>query len=254
MFSVLSTEFIKLRRSKMILLATIASLLPAMVKYLQFVFGKSQAETSWELFLASGQEIMFLGMLTAVVFVSSFVFSMEYQYNTASYVFTSSISKVNIFIAKMITLLGIIAILFIVLALSQLLFGFLALKVGLSWPLFFKFIMVIAWYIFSYFLVSAMVVLVSVLIKRFVISAVVVMSYLLLVFPYHAKNNPYICPLMTPTVVASKIYDTSNYIFTDYFKDVPTNNIYAAVLLLVALAIASLILGLICYKRSDSLK
>jgi hypothetical protein len=251
MFSVIFTEFLKLRRSKMLLLSVIASFIPAMIKFLQFAFGKSQANTSWELFLGSGQELTLLAMLFVVVFVSSFVFSMEYQYNTASYVFTSSISKVNIFVSKMISLLAIITFLFIVLASSQLLFGFLALKVGISWTLFFKFIQVIVWYIFSYFLVSAIVVLVAVLIKRFVISAVIVLSYLLLIFPFHAKNNPYICPLMTPTVVASRIYGTSNYIFTNYFTGVSTNSIYAAVILLTVLATSSIIIGMLCYKKSD---
>lgn len=253
MFSVLSTEFIKLRRSKMLLLAFIASFLPAMVKYLQLIFGKRQANISWELFLASGQELMVLGMLTAVIFVSSFVFSMEYQYNTASYIFTSNISKVNIYVAKLISLLAIIASLFVISAFSQLLFGFLAIKVGLSWTLFFKFIKVIVWSIFSYFLVCAIVVMISVLIKKFVLSAVVILSYIIMVFPFH-YSNPYICPFMLPTVIAAKLYGSSNYIFTGYYKDVSNANIYAAVFTFFALAIASLTLGLICYKRSDAIK
>jgi len=237
----------------MLLLAFIASFLPAMIKYLQFAFGKNQATASWELFIASGQELMIFSMLTVVVLVSIFVFSMEYQYNTASYVFTSRISKVNLFIAKMISLLAIIASLFVVLAFSQLLFGFLALMVGLSWTLFFKFILVLAWHIFSYFLVSAMVVLVAVFTKRFVISAVVVLGYLMLVFPFHF-TNPYVCPFMIPTVIAAKIYGTNNYFLTDYYKNVSTNSIYAAVFLFVALAIVSLIIGTICYKKSDTIK
>jgi ABC-2 type transport system permease protein len=238
----------------MLLISYIASLLPAVVKYLQFVSGKAQITAGWEFFLASGQELMFFGMLTVVILVSNFVFCMEYHYNTASYIFTSSISTVYIFVSKMICLLAMIASLFIVAAISQLLFGFLALKAGLSWILFYKFIKVIVWYIFSYFLVSAIVVMIAVLIKRFVVSAVIILGYILLVFPFHLKNNPYISPFMIPTIVASRIYGTNNYVFTNYYKNVSANNIYSAVFFFVALAIASLVIGLICYKRIDALK
>lgn len=252
MFSVLSIEFLKLRRSKMLLLASIASFLPAMVKYLQFIFGRNQEAASWESFLASGQEFMVMGMLISVVLVSSFVFSMEYQYNTASYIFTSRTSKVNIFISKLISLLFIITFLFLVSAFSQLLFGALALKATLSSALFIKFIKVMAWYIFSYFLLSTMVGMLAVFIKKFVVSAVIVLGYFMLTFPFHLKSNLYISPFMTPTVVAAKLYSSSNYIFTNYYKDVAISNI-GAVVFLIALALVSLTLGLICYNKSDAI-
>jgi hypothetical protein len=250
MLSVLSTEFIKLRRSKMLLLAVIASIIPAMVKYLQYTLGKSHDTAGWEWFLASGQEYMVLSMLIAIVLVSSFIFCLEFQYNTVPYIFTSCTSKVNIFITKMISLLAIIAALFTASAFSELLFGFLAFKSGLSWILFSEFIKVIVWYIFSYFLLSTIVVMLAVLIKRFVISAVVVLGYFMLVFPFHLKNNLYVCPFMTPTVVAAKLYGANNYIFSNYYKDISVNTIGVAAFLVVLAAI-SLTIGMILYNKQD---
>lgn len=253
MLRVISTEFLKLRRSKMMLLAIIASFLPAMVKYLQFAFGKNLEAVSFEWFLASGEELMVLSMLTVVILVSNFIFTMEYQYNTTSYIFTSSTSKAKIFIAKIISLLAIIAFLFVISAFSQILFGYLALKSALPWLLFLKFIKVIVWYIFSYFLLSVMVVMLSVLIKKFILSSVVVLGYIIMVLPFHLKNNLYICPFMTPTVVAAKLYGSSNYIFTNYYKDVSINN-SGAVAFLVVLAIVSLIIGMSYYIKQDAIK
>ncbi len=248
MFMVLSAEFLKLRRSKMLWLATIASLLPALVKYVQYASENGKDAAGWEWFLASSQEIFVFGMIITVVLVSSFIFSMEYQYNTLSYAFTSNVSRVKIFIAKTISILAILTFLVLVSALSQLLFGLLAIRTGLPGNLFVKFIKVTGWYIFSYFMVSAMVVMLTVFFKGFVLSAVVTMGYLMLAFPFHLKFNPYILPLMTPTMVAAKLYGSTDYIFTSYYQDIAVNAIAEAVFL-AALAAVSVTIGIIRYKK-----
>lgn len=253
MFNVLSTEFLKLRRSRLLLLAFTASFLPAMVRYLQYAFGRNGDTVSWEWFLASGQEITVFVMLTAVVLVSAFIFSMEYQYNTASYIFTSDVSRADIFISKQGSLLVIIAFLFAVSACSELLFGSIALRTALPKVLLLKFMEATVWYIFAYFLLSTAVSMLTVLMKRFAVSAAVVLGYLILVFPFHLKNNLYICPFMTPTVVAAKLLDSDNYIFSSYYKGVTVNSAGAAVFLGI-LAVVSLTVGMLYYKKSDAIK
>jgi ABC-type transport system involved in multi-copper enzyme maturation permease subunit len=252
MFKVMSAEFLKLRRSKTIMLAVIASIIPAIVKCLQYAFNKSENADAWKQFLGSGQEFMVLAMLTIVILVSSFIFSMEYQYKTSSYIFTSSTSKTNIFTAKLISTFAIIALLFIVSACSQLLFGYLVLKKGLSTTLLFKLAKVTLWYIVSYFLISTVVSMLSVLTKRFTVCTVAILGYIILVFPFHLKNNLYVCPFMNPIVVAAKIYGSNNYIFTNYYKDVSVSNINT-ILFISILAIVSLIIGIIAYKKQDAI-
>jgi len=253
MLRVISTEFLKLRRSRLVIFVIVASFLPEVVKYLQYTFGKDQATASWQWFLASGQEFMVLLMITLVVSVSSFVFSLEYQYNTASYIFTSSTSKTNIFIAKAIALFFIIALAFLSLAFSELLLSYLALKTAIPGQLFLNFLKVIGWYILSYYLLSLVVVMLTVFIRKFIIVNVVVLGYIMLVFPFHLKNNLYISPFMIPTVVAAKIYGSANYIFTDYYKDVSINNIQVVVFLVI-LAMVTMIIGMRSYKNQDAIK
>ncbi len=250
MLNVLSTEFLKLRRSKMLMLSLIASVIPSIVKYLQYVFGENSHNIGWEWFLSSAQEIKVFSMVTTVVLISTFIFSMEYQYNTASYLFTSKVSKFHILIAKLTCLVCLITLINAVSALSQLLFGIVALKTALSMNLFISLIKVTLWYAFSYSLLSVLVSMLAVVIKKFTLSSVLVLSYLMLVFPFHLKNNAYICPLMTPTLVAAKLFHSNDYIFTNYYKDVTINNTFSAAFLII-LAAAALSLSLLYYKNSD---
>ena len=253
MLNTISVEFLKLRRSRALLLSIIANFIPALIRWLQYTFGSVSGEVRWERFLSSGQEIMVLCMLISVILVSCFVFSMEYQYNTASYIFTSGSPRVSIFLSKLVSLLVIIAILFIVSFISQLFFGILTIKAGIPGPVFLKLLEVTAWYIFSYFLLSAVIAMVVVLTKKIVISSVIVFGYFMLVFPFHLKNNPYICPFMTPVVVAAKMYGSTDYYFSGYYIDSPVN-IAGMAVFIVVLAIISLTIGITCYKKLDAVK
>jgi ABC-2 type transport system permease protein len=235
----------------MLLYGIIGSILPALVKFLQYI-GQSK-ESGWEWFLASKQDIMVFGMLITIVLISSFLFSMEYRYNTISYIFTSKVSRINIFLSKCICLFCIIALLQAVAALSYLLFGFLAIKEAIPGALLGEFLKVSVWYIFSFFLVSAIVVMCAVLTKKFVITAVFVFGYLMLVFPVHLKGNPYILPLMTPSVIASKIFNTGNYILVTYFKGISVNSAAVIAFLVLAAAVCAAI-SIVSIKKSDAVR
>lgn len=253
MRDVLLAEFLKLRRSRVLILSIIVFLVPALIKYLQYNFGNQGEAASWVRFLSTGQELNVLCMLIAVILISCFVFCMEYQYGTASYIFTSGSSKGNIFIAKMALILIIFAFLFFISSLSQLCFGYLAIKSGIPGPLFLKLVEVTAWYIFANFLLSTIIAMVAVVTKRFVLSAVVVFGYYMLVFPFHVKGNPYINPFMTPMVVAARIFNSNDYIFSGYYKDI-TINITALTVFLAGLAMISLAIAILCYKKMDAVK
>jgi hypothetical protein len=252
MYETLSTEFLKLRRSKVLIYALMAGILPSMVKFLQFIFGSTGKVDSWLWFLASRQEIMVLGVLITVVLVSSFIFNMEYQYGTASYINTSRVPKIQIFLAKLLTIFAVVILLFAATLLSELMFGFIAIKTAIPGSLLLKLIKATAWYILSYGLLSTIVVLISVLTKRFALTSVIILGYMMLVFPFHLKNNIYISPFMTPAAVAARIFGSNNYILVSYFKDAAVNTT-AAAMFIVALAAVSLVLGAVAYQKSDAL-
>lgn len=252
MVNALLTEFMKLRRSKVLLYVILAGCIPSLVKFLQQVLGESRGIVRWEWFVASNREIVVLCMFIALVLTSAFIFSMEYQYGTASYIFTAGISRIEIFISKMLSLLALIALLFVVSACSDLLFGFIAFGKGMPPELLKAFLKATGWFICSYFLLSAVIVMVVVLIKKFVLSVVVVMGYLMLVFPFHLKGNLYILPFMTPAAVASEIFGTDNYILNNgYYKDI-TVNFPAVVVFLIVLAVISLLIGIMKYKNQEA--
>lgn len=251
MFNAVFTEFLKLRRSRMLLLVVVTGLMPSLVRFLQGVFGKSSNAIDWNWFLTTHREIMVLCVLASVVLVSGFIFSMEYQYKTASYIFTSSVSKIKIFVSKMLSLLAVITLLQVVSAFGDLLFGFLLVKEGIPSNLMLKFVEVIGWYIFAYFLISIIVVMIVVLMKKFVVSSVIVLGYLMMVFPFHLKGNPYICPFMSPTIVASKLFNSPDYIFSNYYKDISINN-FGISTFLITIAVISMIVGIAKFKKVDT--
>ncbi len=252
MYKTLSTEFLKLRRSKLLIYALIAGILPSIVKFLQFLSGNTDKVDSWQWFLASRQEIMVFGVLITVILSSSFIFNMEYQYGTASYIYTSRVPKIQIFMAKLLTIFAVVVLIFAVTLVSELLFGVIAIKAAIPKALLLKLIKVTVWYMLSYGLLSTIVVLISVLTKRFVLTSVILFGYLMLVFPFHLKNNIYISPFMTPAAVAAGIFGSDNYILVSYFRDVAVNTTAAAMFIIV-LAAVSLGLGLIAYQKSDAI-
>lgn len=253
MYGVLSSEFLKLKKSKMLLLAAVASVLPSFVKYIQLSTDKANTNMTWEYFLASKQEFTVMGMLITLILVASFVFNMEYQYKTAAYILTSRVSRVSIYFSKLLAILAIIFILFVLSGFSQLLLGYFAIKTAVASALMIKFLKVTALYILTYFLLTTVIVMLGVFIKRFVLTSVIIFGYLMMVFPFHLKNNLYINPFMTPSAIAAKIYGTGNYILANgYYSDVTVNSA-AAVIFLIVLALVSLISGLFFYRSSDAM-
>lgn len=251
MYNVLKAEFLKLKRSRMLLLAAAASVLPPLVKFIQLSAGKVQTNSNWEYFLASKQEITVICMLVACILAASFVFNMEYQYKTASYVLTSGVSRVKVYFSKLLSIFAVIFLLFLLSGLFQVLFGYLAVKTALPQALFIKLVKTTLIYVSAYFLLTTVIVLLGVFFKRFVLTSVVALGYIMLVFPFHLKNNIFISPFMTPSAIAAKIYGTGNYILADGYYSNVSVNIAAAFAFLLVLSAASLIAGLFFYRKSD---
>lgn len=251
MGNVILTEFKKLQRSKVLLYVILAGFIPSLVKFLQQVLGDSRDVVRWEWFAAQNREIMVYCVFTALVLASAFVFSLEYKYGTISCIFTSSISRAKIYISKMLSIFALILLLFVISACSDLLLGFIAFGRGMPSDLMLAFLKSTTFYILSYFLLSPIIVMVVILLKRFVLSVVVVMGYLMLVFPFHLKYSPYILPFMIPSFVAAKILGTDNYIFSNGYAG-STLNLLEAVVFLLVLAVISIRIGITRYAKQEA--
>ncbi len=250
MYRAISSEFLKLRRSRLMLLLMISGILPSLIKFLQLSFSKDTGNQNWEVYLTTGKEILVLGILITVILVSGFLFNMEYHYKTVSYMLTSGVSRIQIYISKLISLFGVIASLLVVSGLSELIFGILLVKTVIPGTLFVSFLKVTLWYVMTYFLLSCVVIMVSVVTKRFVITSVITLGYLIMTFPFQLKNSVYLCPFMTPAAAAAKLYGT-NYIFNNAYKDMAINSL-SVLGYLVVLAVISTTVGLALYKNSDA--
>jgi hypothetical protein len=252
MKNALSAELLKLRRSLVLLLAVIATILPPAVKCLRHAVGNLDEASSWRGFLASGQELTVFGMLITVMLLSAFIFTMEYQYGTAAAAFTSGTRRSAVFGAKMAVLGIVIVSLLVISAASQLLFGALAASDALPTALLGQFASITAWFAFSYLAIAAVVALVAVATKRFTLTTVITFGYYIVIFPFHTKY-PYVCPFMTPAIVASKLYGSSDYIFSFSYEKLSTG-VLPATVFLACLAAISLVIGSFLYRGSDAVR
>ncbi len=251
MYRAISSEFLKLRRSKLLLLVIISAILPSMVKFIQYLSVKDNSNQTWETFLTSGKEILVMSILITVMLASGFIFTMEYHFKTISYILTSGISKTNIYISKMVSALLMILLLLSVSCLSELVFGSVLFGADIPGELIIRFFKVALWYLVSYFLLSSVILLLGVLTKKFVITSVIASGFLMLSFPFQLKQSIYACPFMTPWAVAAKIYGYNNYVFNDAYRNVNAD-VYSVFLFLMVLALISTIAGIACFTRTDS--
>jgi len=251
MKNAISSEFIKLRRSWALILAAAAAFLPPAVEFARSISGHSD-RPEWLAFLSSRQELAVSGMIIMVMLLAAWIFTMEYQHGTAGALFITGVKRIEIFTAKMVALSAVITGLLILSAASQLLFGALAVGKPLPAPVFWQFVSVTVWYVFSYIMLAAVVVLPAVLTKRFVLTAVITLGYYILIFPFHTKNA-YVCPFMTPTIVAAKLYGSDNYIFGSSYDNL-TTGVLPAGAVLACLAAAALAAGAVIYRKSDAVR
>lgn len=253
MIRTITTEFLKLKRSPLLWLMLLAGIFPPLIHAAQYATTTPAAADGWMFLLAENQELFAFCTLTAVLLAAIMIFSMEYQYGTASYIFTSATSRVKIYIGKLAALLLMICLMFAVSTAAQLLIGFAMLGSSIPPMLMTELLFCTVWYICAYFLLAVLAAMVVALTKRFVISAGILFGYLILSFPVHYFGyNPYVSPFLTPAVVASKIYDTGGYLFGNYYRGVAIN-IVDLTGFLVMLAIAAFAVGIVYYKKSDAI-
>jgi hypothetical protein len=249
MKNAIAAEFLKMRRSRVLLLAFIAAAAPPAVKMLRTLLAPAGNAADWRTFLSSGQELTVFSLLIAVLLIANYVFTMEYKLHTAAAIFTAQTRRAAVYAAKMACLFLVIPGMVLISAAAQLLFGAVSVSGALPGDLLKQFLEVTLWYAASFSLLAAVVALAAVLARRFVLTAVITLGYYILLFPFHAKTL-YVCFFMTPVVVAARLYGSANYIFSFDYRGMDVNLPQAAVFLL-ALAAVSVAAGIFRYRTSD---
>lgn len=250
MYKVLSTEILKLKRSAVILFSLIISFMPALIKFLQYSIVNRNSSVDWKWFISEHQEFAVFGMLTAVILISCFVFGVEYHNRTISYLFTSCTSRSNIFLGKIIILFVLITLLLGSSMISFLIFGYLTVKKTIPTQLLLKYAEVTIYSILSFFSLTALMAFVTMQVKKYAISSALILGYIMMVFPFHLKNNSLICPFMLPAVISAKIFKSNNYIFKDYYRTAVIDYPLLAGAM-VGVFVITILIGMVYYRKVD---
>jgi bacitracin transport system permease protein len=106
--NILFTEFMKLKRSKILWLIPAAGLIPVIVMIPNAFNNLSFKVKGWPYFIADF--LLTMNQLIPSVFIlfTGYVFSREYQDNTISFIYSHPVSRVSILISKMVLLIPVI--------------------------------------------------------------------------------------------------------------------------------------------------
>jgi ABC-type transport system involved in multi-copper enzyme maturation permease subunit len=228
--------------------------LPPILKAIQYATPETRVGNGeWSGFLSISQEINMFITLTVMIIVSAFIFSMEYQYDTASYLLTTTTSRAQIYFAKILSLLLQVSGMILVNAVAQLILGFLVVPAPISEGMISMWLLSTGWNIASYFLLSILVSTVAIITRGFLISTALVYGYLVLTFPIHYYlHNSYINPLLSSVVAVAKIYGSDGYLFGSYYPNIQVN-ILGIAFFLMALALLFMIVSIMYYRKSDAI-
>lgn len=109
--TVINTEFIKLRKCKVLWCIPLCSLCPNILLFLVYAFNKKFPIVIWEDYFKDVE--MIINMLIGIGLFSvlaGFIFSREYQENTVNSMFTYPISRMQFFVGKLIVMFILIFI------------------------------------------------------------------------------------------------------------------------------------------------
>ncbi|WP_053957278.1 ABC transporter permease [Inediibacterium massiliense] len=111
LLTVINTEFLKLRKCKILWCVPLCSLLPDILIFLIYAFNPKYPIVVWKEYFTSA--IMLINILFGIGFFSlltGFIYSREYQENTINTMFTYPISRMQFFISKLIVILMLIIV------------------------------------------------------------------------------------------------------------------------------------------------
>ncbi len=242
MFRILYTEFLKIKKSKILLLIPLSSLIPLLLILLIYLSDTEQRMVGWEHYL--GHVLLIMSNLTPPVFTlfTGYIFSREYSDNTIDAMITYPISRVGILVSKMLVMVPVVLL---IMSLSFV-FGIVIGKFLLYDSLSFE---VIVEYAKIYLLVSILhltlvpvAATVSIISKNIIASATTALATFLFVIVFLNTEYNVFIPWCVPTLFSSK---WSNYLNQWDF------NVSNALMTLAITFVVALVINVIYFKKTE---
>ncbi|MCX7746023.1 MAG: ABC transporter permease [Clostridia bacterium] len=108
MYRILYTEFLKIKKAKMLLVIPIISLTPALLLYITYLSNTELRMAGWPNYL--GHILLSVSEFSPPVFIlfTGFIFSREYSDHTMDCMITYPISRVGILVSKMLVMVPVV--------------------------------------------------------------------------------------------------------------------------------------------------
>ena len=221
-----------MKKSKLLWLTFLINFLPAPVRYISQLTNKTYSSADWNWFLTNQQVFTVFGMLFSIILGACYIFGMEYHHHTAAYVYTTPASRKRLLTAKTIAVFLIIIFSHITSFIAVIVFGYLTVNKFIPVTLLLLYFKASSLSILLYFSLTGLIGLIGTIIKKYAVSAALIIGYILMIFPFHLKYSIAICPFMLPAFIYSKIIGLNDIIFSGY-KQFAINYTVAAPMLLM---------------------
>lgn len=256
MFDVIYAEFIKLKRSKILLLIPLGGLIPAL--FMLVLFGDKNFHNSyangiygWHYFL--DVTLYYANIVCPAFFAifTGYIFTREYQLKTINTIFTYSFSRYKVFVAKLIVILPMILGVFLSSMLFTLIIGKFLDHDTLTMDSFLALLKINMQMVFINFLLIPLAALVSIIGKNIVGPIVLGISHLLSWVVLDKSYGAYI-PGCLPSIMATHFTRSlrGNHPVMYHFN-VFHANVSAAYLTLGVISLAALVIAMIYFRFSD---
>ena len=242
MYRILYTEFMKIKKSKILLLIPLSSLIPLLLILLIYLSDTEQRMVGWEHYL--GHILLTMNSLTPPVFIlfTGYIFSREYSDNTIDAMITYPISRVGILVSKMLIMVPVVLLIMFIsfsfgLALGKfLLYDSLSLVVIVEYAKIFLFVSIL------HLTLVPLAATVSIISKNIIASAAAALAAFLFAIVFLNTEYNVFTPWCVPTLFSSK---WSNYLTQWDF------NVYNALMTLAITFVVALVINLIYFKKTE---
>ncbi|MCB2342516.1 ABC transporter permease [Clostridium estertheticum] len=205
MFNLVYSEILKLKKSSTVLYLVLGSIAFSIFFILLMFITKNKP--SWKNYANNQEDVMFMAVgIIIFTLLSSYIFLREYSDNTIRILYSYPVSKISIFISKILAIYIIITLVYILHFIVVFTGGILILKEPLST----KFFLVhLDSYIFSVILQFSIIPILVFFInisKNSVVSALLGVSALGINFYAYLTHRYEYCPFMLPYMPFMKLY------------------------------------------------
>lgn len=212
MLDLIYSEFLKLKKSKTILVFFLINIFFPIFWFLITPFN-IQKQT-WIIYTSNSEDIMFLGTgIFVSVLLSSYIFLQEYSYDTVKLLYSFPISKLSIFISKLLTIYLLITAIYFLHFILVFVGGILVINEPLTKNFLFLHIKAyISSMILDFSLIPLLVFIIH-LFKKTTASSVIALLILLSNFCIYELGLYNYWPFILPYIPFKNLYAISNMVY-----------------------------------------